>query len=165
MSNLNKEIEDALAEIDVPTDKELRKYTGHSIRTSKMFTEEYSTNMSKKVKSRYEDTAYLNQHSKRIKEICNTEEFKLKRLSGVRQKFKDEVFVKRHKDGAKKRIACGNGRYLGGSIGTNIKTGEVIILHGAKEIKDAGFSQSKVSECINGKRIQHKGYTWKREAK
>jgi hypothetical protein len=55
-----------------------------------------------------------------------------------------------------------NGFYKGAVIGTNILTGVKITLRGAAEIKNAGFSGGNISECINGKRKKHKGYTWSR---
>lgn len=56
-----------------------------------------------------------------------------------------------------------NPNYRGAAIGTNIKTGEIIVLAGATEIKKAGFSGGNISQCINGKRKSYKGYTWRRE--
>jgi hypothetical protein len=52
--------------------------------------------------------------------------------------------------------------YKGPILATNIKTNEQLILKGFKEIIDAGFTQSCVSLCINGKRKTHKGFTFKR---
>jgi len=52
--------------------------------------------------------------------------------------------------------------YKGASIGTCVKTGDIILLKGTKAIKDAGFSEGHISSVINGKRKTHKGYTWKR---
>ena len=52
--------------------------------------------------------------------------------------------------------------FKGTTVATNIETGAVIIMNGYLEIKNAGFNQSHVSECINGKRKSHKGYTFYR---
>jgi hypothetical protein len=55
-----------------------------------------------------------------------------------------------------------NGRYKGPTIATNIETGDQIVLHGAKQMAEYGFSQSAVSMCINGDRKSHRGYTFHR---
>lgn len=47
-------------------------------------------------------------------------------------------------------------------VGTPIGGGESVILAGASAINAAGFEQSKVSMCLNGKRKKHKGYTWRK---
>jgi len=46
--------------------------------------------------------------------------------------------------------------------GTNLITGETIILTGTKEIKQAGFDHTRVYDCVNGKRKTHKQHTFKR---
>jgi hypothetical protein len=45
---------------------------------------------------------------------------------------------------------------------TNIKTGAEIILSGTSEMHAAGFQNSNVFKCLNGKRKSHKGHTFKR---
>ena len=46
-------------------------------------------------------------------------------------------------------------------IGTNIKTGEIIIFKAINDCKKMGFQPSCVSNCCNGIRQKHKGYTWR----
>ena len=46
-------------------------------------------------------------------------------------------------------------------IGTNIKTGETIIFKALNDCKKMGFQPSCVSNCCNGIRRRHKGYTWR----
>jgi hypothetical protein len=48
-------------------------------------------------------------------------------------------------------------------IGTNTQTGEQIEFIGAKVINAAGFTHTAVYDCANGKRPQHKGYTWAKQ--
>jgi len=47
-------------------------------------------------------------------------------------------------------------------LATNIQTGENLILSGSAEMKNAGFQNSNIFKCLNGKRKSHKGYTFKR---
>ena len=56
----------------------------------------------------------------------------------------------------------GNSQYKGIIVGTNIITGEQIILKGKNEINAAGFMHQHVYKCVNGKLNKHKGYTWTR---
>lgn len=56
----------------------------------------------------------------------------------------------------------GNNQYKGTIIGTNIITGDKIILKGKNEINAAGFAHQHVYKCVNGKLKTHKGYTWQR---
>jgi hypothetical protein len=51
----------------------------------------------------------------------------------------------------------------GVTVATSVKTGQEIRLIGTKEIRSAGFSPSKVSECITGNRKTHKDYKFHRE--
>ncbi|MCX9070646.1 hypothetical protein [Citrobacter portucalensis] len=48
-------------------------------------------------------------------------------------------------------------------IGTNIKTGEEIQLHGKQEMLDAGFNNKSISACITRpeRSKSYKGYTWR----
>lgn len=46
-------------------------------------------------------------------------------------------------------------------IATNEVTGEQQVLRGNDEIRKAGFTQSAVSQCCAGKRVRHKGFTFK----
>lgn len=45
-------------------------------------------------------------------------------------------------------------------VGINLKTGLKIWFKNAELSKYYGFSPSCISQCINGKRNKHKGYTW-----
>jgi hypothetical protein len=74
--------------------------------------------------------------------------------------YEKKIRIKKEVD---PKIAEKNPRYKGEVIGTNIETGEEIILKGTKEMVDAGFTPSKISQCISGQRKSHKGYTWRRE--
>jgi hypothetical protein len=47
-------------------------------------------------------------------------------------------------------------------LATNIQTGENLILSGSAEMKSAGFQNSNIFKCLNGKRKSHKGYRFKR---
>jgi hypothetical protein len=186
MSNLNKEIEEALAEIDVPSDDEIKKETSRVLRQqngkalsnnpkwiesnrqarkAQGLSKEYREAVSIGVKKKYDDEQWSEEKKRRQKALCNSEEFKQKCAARIRKKFEDKDFRKKHADGAKKRVGEGNGRYLGVKVGTCMTTGKKIRCISNQDIKSAGFSQSKVSECINGNRKHHKGYTWKLEPK
>ncbi len=52
--------------------------------------------------------------------------------------------------------------FKGNVYATNIKSGEIYELIGAKHMRELGFNPSHVSECINGHRKTHKGFTFKR---
>lgn len=52
--------------------------------------------------------------------------------------------------------------YHGPIKGTCKKTGKTIIVHGAKQLKDLGFTPANVYNCITGKRNSANGYTWER---
>ena len=47
-------------------------------------------------------------------------------------------------------------------IGLNIKTGEVLNFNSMAVAEERGFSHSKISLCISGKRKSHKGFTWRK---
>lgn len=47
-------------------------------------------------------------------------------------------------------------------IAKNIETGKQIKLFGANDMRSKGFSHSKVSNCLHGKRKTHKGHTFMR---
>ena len=47
-------------------------------------------------------------------------------------------------------------------IGHNIHTHETREFHGVNELKEAGFTESSVYKCLNGKLEVHKSHTWKR---
>jgi hypothetical protein len=47
-------------------------------------------------------------------------------------------------------------------LATNIKTKETIILCGTSEMEKAGFQNSNIFKCLNGKRKTHKSHTFKR---
>ena len=42
--------------------------------------------------------------------------------------------------------------------GESLATGETKVWESMKSVKEDGFSQGRVSECVNGKRKQHKGW-------
>jgi nitrate reductase beta subunit len=46
-------------------------------------------------------------------------------------------------------------------IATNIETGEQIYMMGVNEVKEHGFEPSCMSNCCNGIRQTHKGYTFR----
>jgi hypothetical protein len=50
-------------------------------------------------------------------------------------------------------------------VATNLKTGEELILSGTAEMSDAGFQNSNIFKCLNGKRKSHKGHIFKRLVK
>ena len=47
-------------------------------------------------------------------------------------------------------------------IGTNIETGEEIRFDSMQEAQRNGFINGKISQCCNGIRKTHKGYTWRK---
>jgi hypothetical protein len=47
-------------------------------------------------------------------------------------------------------------------LATHLKTGREIVLSGTAEMKAAGFQNSNIFKCLNGKRKSHKGYIFKR---
>lgn len=47
-------------------------------------------------------------------------------------------------------------------VGTNIKTGEKHFFNSMQETEKYGFVPAKVSMCVNGKNMSHKGYKWER---
>ena len=52
--------------------------------------------------------------------------------------------------------------FKGPIIATNMQTGLEIKFFGSAELKIAGFQDTNVYKCINGKRKSHKGHTFKR---
>lgn len=52
-------------------------------------------------------------------------------------------------------------KYCKGVIGTNIQTKEEIVFKSVNETEEKGFIPSCVSQCCNGIRNKHKGYTWR----
>lgn len=56
----------------------------------------------------------------------------------------------------------GNSQYKSPIKGICKTTGKEIILNGAKEIRNAGFTSQHVYKCVNGKLKSHGGYTWQR---
>jgi hypothetical protein len=54
--------------------------------------------------------------------------------------------------------------YKGDIIGTCRETGNTITLSGKKQITEAGFDNSNVYACVNGRIKSHKNYTFKRVA-
>lgn len=48
-------------------------------------------------------------------------------------------------------------------IATNVKTGESIRYASMQEAARHGFESGKISLCCAGKRITHRGYTWRKE--
>lgn len=49
------------------------------------------------------------------------------------------------------------------TIGTNIKTGEVVSFIGKRAGKLLGFSSGTIAKVVSGERPHHKGYTWRHE--
>ena len=73
------------------------------------------------------------------------------------------IIKARHDKVWRKKISQeGNNQYKGIIVGTNIMTGEQIILKGKNEINAAGFAHQHVYKCVNGKLKTHKGHTWQR---
>lgn len=52
--------------------------------------------------------------------------------------------------------------FKGVIVATNIKTQEKINFNGLGECALLGFSEGNISECINGRRKKHKGFTFER---
>jgi hypothetical protein len=115
-------------------------------------SEEFRKNASEKTKEQWEDEEFRKKYFERI----NTDEYKQKRSIISKELWQNEEYKKNH-TGEK------NASYKGAIIGTNIETGEEIVLKGTKEIIEAGFSFRHISSCVLGKRKSHKGYTWRRE--
>lgn len=57
---------------------------------------------------------------------------------------------------------CSRKFYAARVEATNLVTGEKLIFESATLANKAGFSESKISNCITGKRKSHKGYSWRR---
>jgi len=55
-----------------------------------------------------------------------------------------------------------NGSYKGPIIGTNIETGEEIMIRSLPDAVNHGFSSSGVGKVLMGRYKQHKGYTFQR---
>ncbi len=150
MSNLNKEIEDALAEIDVPSDREIQKET----RIKKMT-----------ITKRAQSTIIAQQTKEQWKK--DTTQRRSKIADSIKEKWNQPSYREYQKKCRASRIenpeTCGN--FKSAIIGTNIKTGKTIRFLGANQIKEAGFDPGNVYYCISGSRKKHKGYTWKRETK
>lgn len=49
------------------------------------------------------------------------------------------------------------------TVAVSVTTGERIVFYSSKEIREAKFNTSVVANCIKGKFVQHKGYTWHHE--
>jgi hypothetical protein len=186
MSNLNKELDDIFNSVDLPSDSDvkrdtlslLHKINGKSLSNNPNWLEsnrkarklqgedqEYRESVSNGVKKKYEDKEWRDAQKKRKQDLFSTEGYKQKRLLGIKKKFEDPEFRQRHSNGGSKRVGAGNGRYQGVKVGTCITTGKQVRCVSNQDLKNLGFSQSKVSECINGNRKHHKGYMWTLEKK
>jgi hypothetical protein len=80
--------------------------------------------------------------------------------NGLGHKHTDETRAKM----SAAQMGAKGGSYKGPMVGTNIKTGEVIIFEGAAAAKAAGFHAAHICDVINGKYgyKTHKNHTWTR---
>jgi hypothetical protein len=95
---------------------------------------------------------------------------KIEKLKTVAEKQQnDPLYKEKHrasmKDWGKEHAGENSPTFRGSFVGTNIVTGEIIVLNGNKEIAEAGFQQQLIGKCVLGKRKQHGGYTWIRKNK
>ena len=87
----------------------------------------------------------------------HTQETKLKiSLAKIGKKQSAETITKRIKSG------INHPNFKGPVVATNLTTGKSIELLGATDMKINGFSHSKVSNCLHGKRKSHKNHMFKR---
>jgi hypothetical protein len=52
--------------------------------------------------------------------------------------------------------------YKGPVVATSVSDGSIIVMRGVKEIRDHGFDQGNVANCLRGKAKTHKGYSFER---
>lgn len=71
---------------------------------------------------------------------------------------KMDRFIKAHKD----KIDVIAEKLSVKVVGINMATGEKIFFNSMQEAEKNGFSCSKISNCVNGKRKSHKGYKWEK---
>lgn len=68
--------------------------------------------------------------------------------------------------GRPQRVSCSDEcsrKFYGARLeATNMITGEKLVFESSAFAKRAGFCDSKISNCITGKRKSHKGYSWRR---
>lgn len=154
MSNLNKEIEDALAEIDVPSDKELRRDTwaanvkaGATIRND---NKEWKDAIKKSAKKRYAGEEGKAEHARSMARRNENEQWKQANADAKRKLFSN---IENHP------------RYAGPITGTSIKDGSKVVVRGSKDSESQGFDYASVQRVVSGFRKTYKGYTWKREEK
>lgn len=169
MSNLNKEIEDALAEIDVPSDKEMIHETKYVKRNQ---NESWKASRKELAKKQATDIEFKRKASEGAKKRCqNPDDPSVKRMKDF---FKDDTRRANHKVSQNtpeiKELKAKNMRgkrngFKGAFIGSCKSTGKVIKLSSPKECEDSGFNYYAINQCINGRLKSSGGYTWKREVK
>lgn len=133
---INLDTETLFEGVDLPTDEEVRQET-------------FRAKISENTKLQMENQGQRDRIREQMKEQIQNSEFQRKRLIA----FKNEITQKKRQE----KIT----QYL--FIGTNILTGEIISVSGAKEMKKYNLDYGHVSRCANGDRKSHKGYTWRRE--
>jgi hypothetical protein len=103
------------------------------------------------VKRQMEDPAQRQRIREQLAEQKTDPEFERKRLEGLRN---EDVQRKRQEKITEYQF-----------IGTNKKTGEIMIMRGAKQMREHALKidYRHVVECADGDRKTHKGYTWRRE--
>jgi hypothetical protein len=164
---------------DEVSDTQIRKSIASKYAAEKQWSDDSQRQqITESNKERWSDASLLSKHSIIISSRWNDEEYHERVTTAIRQAVSTEEWSNNQQKGLEefwnselgnkqKELVTGKGnpRYLGTTVGINIKTGERVEFNGNKEMEDAGFSQSKINLCINGHRKSHKGYTWKREPK
>ncbi len=62
------------------------------------------------------------------------------------------------------RFGSSHPNYKGPVVATSLQDGSQIVMRGVKEIREHGFDQGNVANCLRGKNKTHKGYTFARWA-
>jgi len=106
----------------------------------------------KRSKELNEAVASKNRGLKRSKESIS-------RISKAHLNYTGDVLIKMTSG----REGKGNPAYKGNIVATSLLDNSTIELCGVKEIRLAGFDDTRVYNCIAGKYKQHKGYTFKRK--
>jgi hypothetical protein len=123
--------------------------------------------MSDSAKKLWDDSQFHKMMSDIHKERCKDSDIREKMSANAKKMWHNQEIVTKIMECRRKNGMYTDpeksGNYKGAMIGTNIETGEEIILKGGKQIKAAGFSYGNIVSCLKGERKSHKGYTWRRE--
>lgn len=112
----------------------------------------------------WQSPEYAKKHKAGLQAYSNSEAGKKELSNRTIKMWENDEYRKKQNVGRVKRYSTPEltGFYQGPVYGTNIVTGDLIVLKGNAEMIAAGFQPSAVSLCVNGKKKQYKGYTWTR---